>query len=137
MTIKSNKDDDDNGSKSKDDIFQIMDGIIAQLNRTKKIFIIMILTIMIIPPIAFAVTFALLGPPFHFDAGRGDSAEKFGPPPHIAIARIVPILVSLIWLGIGIRQWFVLLKWSKRYERYKELQRRIDEKLNNGGKKGQ
>jgi hypothetical protein len=64
MTIKSNKDDDDN-SKSKDNIFQIMDGIIAQLNRTKKMFIIMILTIMIIPPIAFAVTFALLGPPFH------------------------------------------------------------------------
>ena len=36
MTIKSNKDYDVNGSKSKDNIFQIMDGIIAQLNRTKK-----------------------------------------------------------------------------------------------------
>jgi hypothetical protein len=141
MTIKSNKDDDDNGSKSKDNIFQIMDGIIAQLSRTKKIFIIMILTIMIIPPVAFAVTFALLGPPFHFDAGgRGDPAEKFGLSPQIAIARIVPILVSLVWLGIGIRQWFVLSKWSKKYERYKELQKRIDEKLDddteNGGKEG-
>lgn len=130
MTIKSNKDDDDNGSKSKDNIFQIMDGIIAQLNRIKKIFIIMILTIMIIPPIAFAVTFALLGSSFHFDAGgRGGPPENFGPPPQIAIARIIPILVSLVWLGIGIRQWFVLSKWSKGYERYKELQKRIDEKL--------
>jgi hypothetical protein len=141
VTIKSNKDDDDNGSKSKDNIFQIMDGIIAQLNRTKKIFIIMILTIMIIPPIAFAVTFALLGPPFHFDTGGGvGPPEKFGPPPQIAIARIVPILVSLVWLGIGIRQWFVLSKWSKKYERFKELQKRIDEKLDddtdNGGKEG-
>jgi hypothetical protein len=114
-----------------------MDGIIAQLNRTKKIFIIMILTIMIISPIAFAVTFALLGPPFHFDAGgRGGLPEKFGPPPQIAIARIVPILVSLVWLGIGIRQWFVLSKWSKKYERYKELQRRIDEKLNDDTNNG-
>jgi hypothetical protein len=55
------------------------------------------------------------------------------------VARTVPILVSLAWLGIGIRQWFVLLKWSKKYERYKELQKRVDEKLDydndNKGKK--
>ena len=81
---------------------------------------------MIIPPVAFAVTFALLGPPLHFDTG---SPDGFGPPPQIAVARIVPILVSLVWLGIGIRQWFVLSKWSKKYERYKELQKMVDEKL--------
>jgi hypothetical protein len=59
--------------------------------------------------------------------------DEFGPPssppPQVAVGRIVPILISLIWLGIGIRQWFVLSKWSKKYERYKELQKRIDEKL--------
>ena len=66
MTTKNNKDGDSNDIKPRDNIFQIMDGIIAQLNRTKKMFIIMILTLMIIPPVAFAVTFALLGPPFHF-----------------------------------------------------------------------
>jgi hypothetical protein len=141
VTIKSNKDDNDN--KSRDNIFQIMDGIIAQLNRTKKMFIIMILTLMIIPPIVFAVTFALLELPFHFDAGsRGAPPDGNGPPPQIAVARIVPILVSVVWLGIGIRQWFVLSKWSKKYERYKELQKRVDEKLdddndNGGGKEGQ
>ena len=131
MTTKNNKDGDSNDIKPRDNIFQIMDGIIAQLNRTKKMFIIMILTLMIIPPVAFAVTFALLGPPFHFDTGGrgGGSPDGFGPPPQIAVARIVPILVSLVWLGIGIRQWFVLSKWSKKYERYKELQKRVDEKL--------
>jgi len=53
-------------------------------------------------------------------------------PPQVALARIIPILVSLVWLGIGIRQWFVLSKWSKKYERYKELQKRIDAKLDYG-----
>ena len=131
MTTKNNKDGDSNDIKPRDNIFQIMDGIIAQLNRTKKMFIIMILTLMIIPPVAFAVTFALLGPPFHFETGGrgGGSPDGFGPPPQIAVARIVPILVSLVWLGIGIRQWFVLSKWSKKYERYKELQKMVDEKL--------
>jgi len=126
----SNKNDSDDDNRSKENIFQIMDEIIAQLNRTKKMFIIMILTLMIIPPIAFAVTFALLGPPLHFDTGSGGGPpDSFGPPPQIAMARTVPILVSLVWLGIGIRQWFVLSKWSKKYERYKELQKRVDEKL--------
>jgi hypothetical protein len=109
--------------------FQIMDGIILQLNRTKKMFIIMILTIMIIPPIAFVLTFALLGPPFAFhDGGLHD---KFGSGfnPGFGIARVIPFLISLIWLGIGIRQWFVLSKWTKKYERYKELQKKIDAKL--------
>ena len=129
MTTKNNK-DSDTDNKPRDNIFEIMDGIIAQLNRTKKMFIIMILTIMIIPPIAFAVTFALLSPPFHFDTGsRGGPPDSLGIPPQIAVARIVPILVSLVWLAIGIRQWFVLSKWSKKYERYRELQKRVDEKL--------
>jgi len=109
--------------------FQLMDGIILQLNRTKKMFIIMILTIMIIPPIAFVLTFALLGPPFPFHDGA--MHERFGPGfnPAFGIARVIPFLISLIWLGIGIRQWFVLSKWTKKYERYKELQKKIDAKL--------
>jgi cell division protein FtsL len=125
MATNSNSDDD----QPKENPFQIMDGIILQLNRTKKMFIIMILTIMIIPPIAFTVTFALLGPPFPFhDGGLHD---RFGPGfnPAFGIARVIPFLISLIWLGIGIRQWFVLSNWTKKYERYKELQKKIDEKL--------
>ena len=93
-------------------------------------FIIMILTIMIIPPIAFSVTFALLGPPFPFHDSRSPH-DRFGPGfnPVFGIVRVIPFLISLIWLGIGIRQWFVLSKWTKKYERYKELQKKIDEKL--------
>jgi hypothetical protein len=135
MTDPTEADKVDKSDISRENIFQIMDGIIAQLNKTKKMFIIMILTIMIIPPITFALTFALFGPPFHFDEDREppqgfDDSPRI--PPQIALARIVPILVSLIWLGIGIRQWFVLSRWSKKYERYKELQKRIDAKLDYG-----
>jgi hypothetical protein len=133
VTIKDNT--DENRSKSKDNIFEIMDGIIAQLNKTKKMFIIMILTIMIIPPISFAVTYALVGPPFPFH-DRGIASNSFGPNfnPVFGIARMIPFLISIVWLGVGIWQWFVLSKWTKRYERYKELKESIDEKLSNGDK---
>ena len=82
-----------------------MDGIIDQLNKTKKMFIIMILSIIIYPPISFVVTFALFGPPFPFDntATHERFGHRFGP--GFAAARAEPFLISLIWLGIGIRQW--------------------------------
>jgi hypothetical protein len=130
----SNKNDNDgDNNRSKENIFQIMDGIIAQLNRTKKLFIIMILTIMIIPPIAFVLTFALLEPPFPFHDSRG-APDDFRPSfnPAFGVARIIPFLISIVWLGVGVWQWFVLSKWSKKYERYKELQKKIDEKLDYG-----
>ncbi len=124
-----------------ENLFQIMDGIISQLNKTKKMFIIMILTLLILPPISFVITFALLGPPMLF-GGAGMHPEGFGPGfwHGFGLARAVPILIFLIWLGIGIRQWFVLSKWTKKYERYKELQKKIDEKLDydsDEGKEGQ
>jgi hypothetical protein len=124
-----------------ENLFQIMDGIISQLNKTKKMFIIMILTLLILPPISFVITFTLLGPPMFFGGGGG-MHPGFGPGfgHGFGLARAVPILIFLIWLGIGIRQWFVLSKWTKKYERYKELQKKIDEKLDydsDEGKEGQ
>jgi len=123
-----------------ENLFQIMDGIISQLNKTKKMFIIMILTLLILPPISFVITFALLGPPMFFGGGMHPEGSGPGFGHGFGIARGVPILIFLIWLGIGIRQWFVLSKWTKKYERYKELQKKIDEKLDydsDEGKEGQ
>jgi hypothetical protein len=130
---------DPNKEEKKEDqnenLFQIMDGIISQLNKTKRMFILMIITILILPPISFVITFAIFGPPMFFDDGNGGMRHegfKFGPRGlghEFALARVIPILIFIIWLGIGIRQWFVLSKWTKRYERYKELQKKIDEKL--------
>jgi hypothetical protein len=129
VTDRSSSNDN---TQPKENLFQIMDGIIYHLNRTKKMFIIMILSIMIIPPISFIVTFALFGPPFPFHDDRMMPSERFGQGgfgPGFHAARMIPFLISLIWLGIGIRQWLVLSKWTRKYERYKELQKRIDEKL--------
>ena len=49
--------------------------------------------------------------------------------PAFRIAQVVVIGTILFWLGIGIRQWFVLSKWTKKYKQYKQLQKKIDEKL--------
>jgi len=121
---------DSNKRNSNENLFRIMDGIISQLNKTKKMFILMILTLMILPPISFVITFVVFGPPMLFEGGiqhREGFGGGFGR--GFALARAIPILIFIIWLAIGIRQWFVLSKWTKRYERYKQLQKKIDEKL--------
>lgn len=157
MSKPNNSDDDNNNDDKRSEsssIFFIMDGIIDQLNKTKKLFIIMLLTIMIIPPIAFMLSFMLFGFPFHDDSQyggnnwwdsssiRNDSIKESkgeisntrpweGPNSNSSFRYLplIPIIVVLIWLGIGIRQWFVLSKWDKKYKKYKEMQKRIDEKL--------
>jgi cell division protein FtsL len=108
-------------------IFQIMDQIVNQLNRTKKMFLIMIVSIIIVVPGTFIVTFALAGGSSFWNGqphtGGPPDASAFG------IARAIVIVFVLAWIAIGIRQWLVLSKWTKRYELYKELQKKIDEKL--------
>ncbi len=97
----------------------------------------MILTLMIIPPVSFAISSALFGPPIFF--GRpGMHPEGFGPGfgREFASLHFVPNLIFLIWLGVGIRQWYVLSKWSKKYQRYKELQKKLDEKLDYDNNEG-
>lgn len=142
---KDRKEREDGGNNREDSsIFYIMDGIIDQLNKTKKLFIIMILTIMIIPPIAFMLTFMFFGFPFHdTTTGEGETREIMNnntnhnpwknnetfPNSSFRFLPIIPVIVVVVWLGIGIRQWFVLSKWDKKYKRYRELQRQIDEKL--------
>lgn len=135
-------DGNDNSKTESSSIFYIMDGIIDQLNKTKKLFIIMILTVMIIPPIAFMLTFVFFGFPFQYHddhtwfsnrpSGNAidlDNTTGVGFNTSFRFLPLIPVMVVLVWLGIGIRQWFILSKWDKKYKRYKELQRKVDEKL--------
>jgi cell division protein FtsL len=121
-------------NKPTQNIFQIMDEMVRQLNRTKKMFLIMIVSIIVVVPGTFIVTFALAGGSSFWNDGRPPWAgppDGGGPPDGSAfgIARAIVIVFVIAWIVIGIRQWFVLSKWTQRYEIYKELQKKIDEKL--------
>ncbi|HIH45795.1 MAG TPA: hypothetical protein HA292_01720, partial [Candidatus Nitrosotenuis sp.] len=97
----------DNEDKSSDNIFKIMDNVISQLNTTKKMFIIMILTVMVLPPLTFAISHSILESQF-------EHREEHGPPSLLSL-RHIPLFISLAWLGVGIRQWLVLSGWTKKY----------------------
>ena len=74
-------------------------------------------------------------PLFHFK-DRGTAPNELRPNfnPVFGIARMIPFLISIVWLRIGIWQWFVLSNGPKDMNDYKELQKSIDEKLSNEDK---
>lgn len=141
--------DSKDGSEKRENIFEILDGIMFQMGSTKKIFMIMILTTLILPPLALLVMTSVFDSPFdekldtrlqnHLNNGditeeeyqnikskvidRGRTNLFLNPP------QLIIFAVSLVWLGIGIRQWFVLSKWDKKYQRFKVKQADIDKKL--------
>ncbi len=133
-------------NKPTQNIFQIMDEIVRHLNRTKKMFLIMIVSVVVVVPGTFIVTFALLGANSFWSGVPSDGPDDSGGPPDesaFGLARGIVIAFLLAWIIIGIRQWFVLSKWTQRYEIYKELQKKIEKKLdyesneNNGEEKVQ
>jgi Na+-driven multidrug efflux pump len=117
--------------KPVENIFRIMDEIVHNLNKTKKMVILMIISIIVVLPATHIITFALIGETIFNDGERPRFDRSGGPPdnPAFRIVQAVVIGTILFWLGIGIRQWFVLSKWTKKYKQYKQLQKKIDEKL--------
>jgi hypothetical protein len=114
-----------NEDKGLGNLFKIIDGLVEQMHRTKRMFIIMILTVMILPPVALFITSLVNEPPF-----PGMGRPPPGPyGPTFSFIKQLPLIISIVWLGVGIYQWYVLSKWTKRYDKYKERQRRAEEKL--------
>ena len=124
------------GKKDKrvENVFRIMDEIVYQLNKTKRLFILMIVSFVVIVPTTHIISVVVLGETVFDGGGFNDGGPPFdrsGPPdnPSFRVVQAVVVGIVLVWIGIGIRQWFVLSKWTKKYKQYKELQKKIDEKL--------
>ncbi len=98
---------------STENIFRITDELVSQVDRTKKLVIIMIIAIVIAVPVSWHAAPLL----------TSSSSSSF------RAVGYVTIIIALIFLGIGVRQWLVLSKWTSKYKKYKELQKKIDEKL--------
>ncbi len=108
----------------------------------------MILTVLILPPAAILVLTTVTDSPFDQQLERklqerlerGDITQneyqdiknKFGndKPRHLLHPpQLVILVISLVWLGIGIRQWVVLSKWDKKYQQFKEKQKAVDKEF--------
>lgn len=95
-----------------ENLLEILDNVIHQLDFTKKMIIIMVASFFTVVPIT-AIGINVI-------ANRSDL--QF-------VIPVVTVLVFLVWLGVGIRQWIVFSKWKHKYQEYKALQKKLEESL--------
>ena len=93
-------------------ILRIADELVHQVDRTKKLVMVMLIAVIVAIPLSWHVTPYLLGTPYNF-----------------RVAGIATIIIAIAFIAVGVRQWMVFSKWTERYKAYKELQKRIDDKL--------
>jgi len=100
-------------------IFKTMDDMVEQINKTKKVFMILLVTI-IIPPVILEIMFTVFD--ISFESMHSESGD--------VIHYIVFIVFIVIWVGLGGRYLVVLNRLTKRYQEFKESQEKLDKKLN-------
>lgn len=98
---------------SSTNILRITDELVRQVDQTRKLVVIMLLVIIVAIPVSWHL------------AALVDSRS----PDSFMIAGYVTILIAIIFIGIGVRQWQQLSKWTKKYKQYKVLQRKVDAEL--------
>jgi len=100
-------------------IFKTMDDMVEQINKTKKVFMILLVTI-IIPPVILEIIFTVFD--LSYESLHSESGD--------IIHTIVFIMFIGIWVGLGGRYLIVLNRLTKRYQEFKESQEKLDKKLN-------
>ena len=99
-------------------VFKIMDDMVEQINKTKKVFMILLVTI-IIPPVILEIMFTVFD--LSYESLHSESGD--------IIHSIVFIMFIGIWVGLGGRYLIVLNRLTKRYQEFKESQEKLDKKL--------
>ena len=177
----------DTDNQKRESIFGIMDNIMLEVSKTKKMFLVMVLTILILPPIGLLMMTAVFDNPFFPDLKGFEIHEEWeaksyqlrdmllqieeyppdqraekldellksneyielrsrinelaeahaelekDPPlkdmPPVKPLQLIIFVISGIWLGIGVRQWYIMSKWDSKYKQFKKAQEDIDKKI--------
>ncbi|MDG6906431.1 MAG: hypothetical protein JRN20_11665 [Nitrososphaerota archaeon] len=95
---------------SSDNIFRIADELVHQVDMTKRMVLIMIVAVIVAVPVSWHIAALVKGTTF-------------------VVVGYAAIATAILFLTIGIRQWRMLSKWTKRYKAYKVMQKKVDEQL--------
>ncbi len=116
-------------NKKKDNIFEILDDIIYHLNASKRIFSILILTAFILAPITLILAGIIAGHPklLFFIINREPEVAFI-----VILHIIATIMLSILWLAIGIKEYTFFNRWEERFKRFIEKKEKIDKELLEG-----
>jgi uncharacterized membrane protein len=123
--MSSSDNQDDFTSSTRQDILTLLDGFIQQIQNISRILLGMSVSAIVLGPLAIALSIYLLLHPSFFTVL--DTENEFGLVLTVLLGAV--IITSGIWLFTGIRQYFSMSQWKKRYEEYRREKQAIDRKI--------
>ena len=110
-------------------IFEVLDELIFHLNTTKSMFTLLIVSSFILAPLALIVAAVItLHPAF-----LGVLLNRLPGVGTIIIAFIgITVVLSAVWLAIGIKERAFFSAWNSRFNRFISLKERMDRELEQG-----
>jgi hypothetical protein len=119
------QDDNSNHNAERQNVISLMDSFIEQLSQTKKTLILALslsISSIVLAPLAIGLSiFLFLHPSFFATLER---EEEFGLFLIILLSSI--IIVSLIWLVAGFKQYRLIRSWNKKYNIFLKKKKDID-----------
>lgn len=115
--------------RRRNNIFEVLDELIFHLNTTKSMFTLLIVSSFILAPLAIIVAAVITLHPA-FLAVLLNRLPGVGT---IIIAFIgITVVLSAVWLAIGIKERAFFSAWNTRFSRFMSLRERIDRELEEG-----
>ena len=123
--MSSHDNQDEVISSARQDILSLLDGFIQQIQNIRRILLGVSVSAIVLGPLAIALSIYLLLHPSFF--AILETENEFGLVLTVLLGAV--IITSGIWLVMGIRQYYSMSKWKKRYEEYLREKEAIDRKI--------
>lgn len=106
-------------------ILSSIEVLIDHIQHVRKLLIGVSISALILAPFSIGLSIYLMTHPLFFQVL--DQHDEFGLFLSILLGGI--IVVSLIWLVAGMRQYYFLSSWNKRYQNYKKRKEQLDDTI--------
>ncbi len=106
-------------------IRDVIESFVEQIQSTRKLLFGITISALILAPLAIGISVYLVKHEHFFFIL--DEYDEFGTFLVILLATV--IIVSSIWLVLGIRQFVMLKSWNARYSSYIKKKEKLDEKI--------
>ena len=123
--MSSDNQDGLTSSSTRQDILSLLESFIQQMQNMRRILLGMSVSAIVLGPLAIALSIYLLLHPSFFAVL--ETENEFGLVLTVLLGAVIIILG--IWLITGIRQYYSMSQWKKRYEEYQREKEDIDRKI--------
>ncbi len=106
-------------------ILSVLDDFIEQVQRIRRILLGVSVSAIVLAPLAIALSAYLILHPSFFAVLEIEN--EFGLVLSVLLAAV--IIISLVWLVTGVRQYYSMSAWKKRYSEYLKEKEEMDRKI--------